>query len=119
MKLTVVIGASPDPSRYSFLATNKLKRYGHKVYPVGIHEGDINGEPVLTNKPPIENVDTITMYVHPRHQKSWYDYILGLKPKRIIFNPGAENPELQKLAEAQGAECLDACTLVMLSTGEY
>ncbi len=119
MKATVVIGASPDPSRYSFLATNKLKQHGHKVYPVGIHEGEINGEKILTDKPHIENVDTVTMYVHPRNQKSWIDYILALKPKRIIFNPGAENPELEKLAIAQGVECLDACTLVMLSIGQY
>jgi predicted CoA-binding protein len=119
MKTTVVIGASPDPSRYSFLATNKLKQYRHKVYPVGIHEGNINGELILIDKPPIADVDTVTMYVHPRNQKSWYDYILGLKPKRIIFNPGAENAELEHLAKQQGIECLDACTLVMLSTGQY
>jgi predicted CoA-binding protein len=119
MKPTVVIGASPDPSRYAFLATNRLKQFGHKVYPVGIHEGNINGEVILTDKPQIEKVDTVTMYVHPRNQKSWYDYILGLKPKRIIFNPGAENAELENLAKQQGIECLDACTLVMLSTGQY
>lgn len=119
MKPTVVIGASSNPERYSYMATVKLKKYGHKVYPIGIKAGNIEGEEILTNKPKPTDVDTVTMYLSAKNQKEWYDYILELKPKRIIFNPGAENVELVNLAKLQGVECLEACTLVLLSIGQY
>lgn len=119
MKPTVIIGASSNPERYSYKATVKLKTYGHKVYPVGIKEGEIEGEKILTNKPVPENVDTVTVYMSAKNQKTLYDYIFSLKPKRIIFNPGAENNELENLASAKGIECIEACTLVMLSIGDY
>lgn len=78
--------------------------------------GDVE---INKEKKPWENVDTITLYLNPTHQKEYYDYILSLKPKRIIFNPGAENEELAALAKKNGIEPLEACTLVMLSTNQY
>lgn len=118
-KPTAVIGASPNADRYSYKATISLQRHGHTVYPVGIKKGKINGLTLITDKPSIENIDTVTLYVGPAHQPYWTEYIIALKPKRIIFNPGTENPEFQALAESLGIEVLEACTLVMLSIGEY
>jgi predicted CoA-binding protein len=118
-KTTAVIGATPKSDRFAYRATVSLNRHGHKVYPIGIHEGEIDGLKILTNKPELNDVDTVTLYVGPRNQVHWIDYILSLKPKRIIFNPGTENQELIDRAEKQGIECIDACTLVMLSIGQY
>jgi len=119
MKKTVVLGASPNPGRYSHMAAERLLRYGHEVVLVGIRKGTIGDLPIHTDKPPIAEVDTITLYVGPDNQPSWYDYILSLQPKRIIFNPGTENPELIQLASEQGIEPSIGCTLVMLGTGAY
>ena len=116
---TVVLGASENTSRYSNMAVRSLVKHGEEVVPVGLKEGEINGIKILKGNPPVENVDTITMYVGPRNQPAWYDYIFSLKPKRIIFNPGAENEELEKMAEEKGIEVVEACTLVMLSIGNY
>jgi uncharacterized protein len=118
-KRTVVIGASPDSKRYSYMATESLNRHGHEVFPVGIHEGSIGGKTIYTDMPNIENVDTVTLYVAPRNQPYWYLYIISLNPKRIIFNPGTENMELYELAGQNDIECLTACTLVLLSLGDY
>lgn len=118
-KHTVVIGASPNPDRYSYKATVSLLNYGHKVYPIGLRSGSINSVSIITERPEIQNVDTVTMYVGPQNQLGWEDYILSLNPKRIIFNPGTENPEFKAKAEALGIECIEACTLVMLSIGNY
>lgn len=119
MKPTVILGASSNPDRYSFLATEKLARYGHDVYPIGIRSGNINGISIITDRPELKNVDTITVYLSALNQKDWYNYILSLNPKRIIFNPGAENPELEQLATEKGINVVNACTLVMLSIGNY
>lgn len=118
-KPTAIIGASPNPERYAYMATTRLKGAGHKVYPVGIHEGDIAGEKILTNKPALKDVHTVTLYVGPRNQPAWIDYIFSLNPKRIIFNPGTENNEFYEAAKAKGIECVEGCTLVMLSIGNY
>jgi predicted CoA-binding protein len=118
-KPTVVIGASPNTDRYSYKATISLQRHGHTVYPVGIKNGEINGLSLITDKPLLENIDTVTLYVGPAHQPYWIEYIIALKPKRIIFNPGTENNEFQTLAESLGIEVLEACTLVLLSIKEY
>ncbi len=118
-KKTVVIGASLNPKRYSNLAVRRLKDHAHEVVAVGLREGEINGIKIQTGKPFVENVDTVTMYVGPQNQSSLYDYIFSLKPRRIIFNPGAENEELEKKAREIGIEVLEACTLVMLSIGDY
>jgi uncharacterized protein len=119
MKPTVILGASSNPDRYSYMATSKLKAYGHKVYPVGIKKGAIEGENIITDKPVPTDVDTVTVYLSDKNQKEWYDYMFALKPKRIIFNPGAENSELENLAASKGIEVVNACTLVMLSIGNY
>ncbi len=121
MKKTVVIGASENPDRYAQLATMSLHKHGHDVVPVGLKEGKINGISILSLKenPDVQNVDTVTLYVGPLHQSAWYDYILRLKPKRVILNPGTENPELEQLLEKNNIEYTAACTLVLLSTGQY
>ncbi|MES2680346.1 MAG: CoA-binding protein [Bacteroidota bacterium] len=118
-KPTVIIGASPDPGRYSYLATASLKKKGHTVFPVGLRAGNIEGENIITDKPALSDIHTVTLYVGQKNQAAWTDYILSLHPKRIIFNPGAENPDLFASAAEQGIECQEACTLVMLSVGTY
>lgn len=118
-KKTLVLGASDNPSRYSYLAINRLKAHQHPVVAVGRKETAVNGIPVTKQRISEEGVDTVTLYLNPRNQVEYYDYILGLKPKRIIFNPGTENEELEKLAKAQGIKTMEACTLVMLGTGQY
>jgi len=118
-KRTVVLGASPNPNRYSYLAVNRLVAHGHDVIAVGKRRGKINNTEVITDHPQIENVDTVTLYLNAQNQKQYYDYILSLHPKRIIFNPGAENKELAGFAVKNNIEPMEACTLVMLSTGQY
>ncbi len=118
-KPTVIIGASNNPERYAYKATKMLSEHGHTVYPVGLREGKINGIDIITQKQVFENIDSVTLYVGPANQPSWYDYILSLNPKRIIFNPGTENPELEKLASEKNIECTEACTLVLLTINNY
>ena len=119
MKKTIVLGATPNPDRYAFQATKRLKAYGHEVIPLGIRKGEIEGIKIENSTPQYEGVDTITLYLNPDLQKPYYDYILSLQPKRIIFNPGTENFELVRLAKQQGIKTEMACTLVMLSIGNY
>ena len=119
MKKTLVLGASPNEARYSNIATQRLHKAGHEVIPVGVREGTIEGIPIQNDLPELTDIDTITLYLNPQRQEDYYDYILGLNPERIIFNPGTENPELMRLAKAQGIEPVIACTLVMLSVGSY
>src|SRR5688572_13310582 len=104
MKKTVIIGATPNPSRYAFLAAKMLSEYQHEFIPVSIKTGEVLGHEILDlrKKPPIKDVDTVTLYIGPQNQPEWYDYIISLKPKRIIFNPGTENSELENLAEQNG-----------------
>lgn len=118
-KLTLVLGASEKPDRYSNLAIKELRTNQFSVIAIGNKEGWVMDVPILKQKPLIENLDTITIYLNKEHQKSYEDYLLSLKPKRIIFNPGAENLSLAKKAEDAGIEVLEACTLVLLSTGQY
>jgi len=118
-KKTVVIGASEKPGRYANIAVERLMRYGHDVVPVGLRKGKINNIEILTGQPEIEAVHTITLYIRPQLQKALYSYLISLKPKRIIFNPGTENKEFEKLAANSGIEVTEACTLVMLSIGSY
>jgi predicted CoA-binding protein len=116
---TLILGASPKPDRYSYMATEKLMKYGHSVAPVGLKAGKIGETDILTGKPNLSDIETVTLYLNPANQEEWYPYILNLKPKRIIFNPGTENPELEALAALKGIATERACTLVMLSTGVY
>ncbi|MBX7107842.1 MAG: CoA-binding protein [Chitinophagales bacterium] len=118
-KFTVLLGASADPSRYAYLAVNRLVQHGHKVLPIGIRQGEVAGVPIVTDHPVVENVDTVTLYLNPKRQQQYYEYILSLHPERIIFNPGTENEELAKLAEDNGIKVTEACTLVLLGTGQY
>lgn len=120
-KKTVIIGATPNSYRYAFMAAESLTSHGHEIVPVGIKRGELEGKPILNIRehPKIEDVDTVTMYIGARHQPEWYDYILSLKPKRIIFNPGTENYEFEDRAKGEGIEIVEGCTLVMLGTRNY
>lgn len=118
---TVIIGASPNPDRAAFQAASMLKARGHEFIPFGIKEGEVLGQQIRNQSElkDISDVHTVTLYVRADLQKSWYDDILKLKPKRIIFNPGTENPEFEQIAEDNEIETAEACTLVLLSTGQY
>ena len=118
-KKTVVFVASTNPGRYSNMAVKKLVNYGHEVVPIGFRDGTIKGLSIQTDFPNVDAVDTVTLYINPFRQREHYDYILGLEPKRIIFNPGTENDDLVQQAQAKGIETLEACTLVLLSIGRY
>jgi predicted CoA-binding protein len=117
--VTLVLGASPNPERYSFLATNLLNDKGYQVYPFGVKKGNIGNAAILNEWPKNGSIDTVTLYVGPAGQLEYYDAIMNLAPRRIIFNPGTENPDLQALAASKGIETVVACTLVMLKTGQY
>ncbi|MBI4947689.1 MAG: CoA-binding protein [Bacteroidetes bacterium] len=119
MKLTLVIGASENTERYSNRAVKQLKKHNVPVAAIGLKAGEIEDIKIQTGFPIIENVDTVTLYVGPQNQPQYYDYILSLKPKRVIFNPGTENPEFEEKIKKVGIEIEEACTLVMLSTGVY
>ncbi|MDX2003618.1 MAG: CoA-binding protein [Chitinophagales bacterium] len=118
-KKTLVLGATEDPSRYANLAINRLLSYGHEVVAIGKEKGAVKNVAIETEKLPFDAVDTVTLYLRPSNQKEYLDYIIGLNPKRIIFNPGTENDELIDLAYKNGIEPIEGCTLVMLSTGQY
>jgi len=118
-KKTLIIGASENPARYSNLAMNRLKNNQHPVVAIGKKEGVVAGIPIVTEKLSMGDIDTVTLYLNPVLQKEYYDYIISLHPKRIIFNPGTENEELAELAKKQGIKPVEACTLVLLSTGQY
>lgn len=119
MKKTLIIGATPDESRYAYKAAHMLKRYNHDIVNVGIKKGEVAG--VTIEKPEIihKDIDTITLYIGPALQEQYHHYILQTKPRRVIFNPGTENAELEKLLNQHGIEPIEACTLVLLSTGQY
>lgn len=118
-KKTLVIGASENIERYSNLAVKKLLKNEHSVVAIGNKKGLINSTVIETEKIPFENIDTISLYLNPDNQKEYYNYILSLNPKRIIFNPGTENDELEVLAKQNGIITEEACTLVLLSTHQY
>lgn len=119
MKKTMVFGASPNPERYAYRAVVALRQNGHEVVAVGGRPGHVGDTSILTGHPEVDDVDTVTMYMGAERQREHYEYLLGLKPKRIIFNPGAENIELARLADSQDIEIVEGCTLVMLSIGNY
>ena len=119
MKKTIVLGASTNPTRYSYLAMHRLKQAGYEAFPIGIKKGIVAEELIRNDLPMIDDIDTITLYLNPKRQEEYYDYILSLHPKRIIFNPGTENIVLANLAKEKNIEVLVACTLVLLSTGQY
>ena len=114
-----MLGASSNPQRYSFIAINRLRNHNHPTVAIGRRKGKVGDIDIDMDKKPIDGVDTITLYLNAANQKQYYDYNLSLKPKRIIFNPGAENDELYDLARKNGIQPMEACTLVLLSTGQY
>lgn len=116
---TLVLGASHKPDRYSNLAVHMLKEYDHEIIALGRRSREVDDWEIVEGKPKLEGVGTVTLYLNPHNQKEYYDYILSLKPRRVIFNPGTENPELKKLLVEAGIEPVSACTLVMLRTGLY
>jgi predicted CoA-binding protein len=118
-KTTVILGASPKSDRYSFIATERLANHGHPVIPLGIKAGQIGEHQIITNRPIIDQVDTVTLYLNPSNQEDWKQYIFSLHPKRVIFNPGTENPEFENELKQKNIEALEACTLVLLSTRLY
>lgn len=118
-KKTLVIGASPKPDRYAYKAVEKLTAFQHEVIALGNRKGKIGDVNIETEQLPIDNLHSITLYLSAKNQISYYDYILGLNPKRVIFNPGTENPDFYKVLEDKGIEAIEACTLVMLSIGNY
>jgi predicted CoA-binding protein len=118
-KKTLVLGATPKPERYAYIATEMLRDYGHEVLPYGIKRGTIGNYTILNEWPTDIEIDTVTLYINPTLQVALYDKIMALKPNRIIFNPGTENPALRKLAQSKKIETLDACTLVLLRSNQY
>ena len=116
---TLVIGASENPERYANKAVRMLREYQHEVVSIGLREGMIDDVPIQTGQPQFADVDTVTLYVGPQRQDGLFDYVVGLQPRRVIFNPGTENPVFQEKLTAAGIEPVEACTLVLLRTGQW
>lgn len=118
---TLVLGATPNPERYAYRAVRLLRQKGVEVVPVGVRSGSIDDLTIEQGQPPVADVHTVTLYINPERQRDYYDYLLGLNPRRIIFNPGTENPELYDLLQNQAPHIAreEACTLVLLQTGGY
>lgn len=119
MKKTLVLGASTNPQRVAYQAIQRLQAAGHEVVAVGNRSGEVDGVTIHKGSTHFSHVDTVTLYLNAQRQKEYYDYIVSLRPKRLIFNPGTENPELAKLARENGITTEVACTLVMLSLDDY
>lgn len=119
MKRTLIIGASNNPERYAYKAAERLLQYGHEIELLGLRNDSVFGQVIDTEKKAFENIDTVTMYVGPQRQDEYFEYIISLKPKRVIFNPGTENPNFEALLAKNNIESEIACTLVLLGTGQY
>lgn len=118
-KKTLIIGATDKPERYAYLALNRLKSHGHPVEGIARREMEVSGVKIRKGKPQFEDIHTVTLYLSAKYQPEYYDYVVGLNPKRVIFNPGTENPEFYNLLDDNGIDYEIACTLVMLSTNQY
>ena len=118
-KKTLVLGASDNPERYSYLAINKLRSHNVETVAIGRKKTKVADVEVGIEKKQFEDIDTVTIYLNQQNQKEYYDYIISLHPSRIIFNPGAENEELSNLVKTNGIKPLEACTLVLLSTDQF
>jgi predicted CoA-binding protein len=119
MKRTLIIGASVNPSRYAYLAAHKLKAHGHPIVLLGRKKGLLLGEEIYVDKVALDDIDTVTLYINSSHQPEYYDYIISLKPKRVIFNPGTENADFENILRTKNIIPVEACTLVLLSIGQY
>ncbi|MDN3671215.1 CoA-binding protein [Echinicola jeungdonensis] len=120
-KKTLIVGVSQNTSRYAYSATEMLQEHKVPFVPIGINKGEVFGKKIknLREKPEISNVHTVTLYINPEHQKEWEDYLISLKPKRLFFNPGAENQAFAEKARKENIEVKNACTMVMLSTDQF
>lgn len=118
-KKTLLLGATTKPDRYAFRAINALTQKGHTVLAIGQNTGEVAGVKIHTKAVPVKNIDTVTLYLNPNRQRDYYNYIVEAQPKRVIFNPGTENPELYQLLELNNIEVEVACTLVLLATNQY
>ena len=118
-KKTLVLGGSSNPTRYSYLAINKLREYNHPVLAIGKRPAQVADVVIVQEMKPVPELDTVTVYLNKENQKNYYDFIITQRPRRVIFNPGAENPEFEKILTNQGIQVLEACTLVLLGTGQY
>lgn len=118
-KVTLVLGASVHPERYANKAIKMLRAHGHTVVGVGRETGTVNDVNIQHDIPADLHPYTVTLYINPRIQKEYYDKVLALKPKRVIFNPGTENPDFEAMLQLNNIQPLEACTLVLLSTGQY
>jgi predicted CoA-binding protein len=118
-KKTLVLGASTKPERYAYKAIESLVTKGHSVLAIGQHAGEVSGIKIQTKLIPIKNIDTVTLYLNPLRQRDYYNYIIEAKPKRVIFNPGTENPQFYQLLQGNGIAVEVACTLVLLATNQY
>jgi len=116
---TLIIGASIKPERYSYKAAQKLLEHGHEIVLIGNKEDELFNIPIFKEKINIENLDTVTLYLSSKFQVEYYDYILSLKPRRVIFNPGTENEEFISLLKENNIEAEIACTLVLLATNTF
>lgn len=119
MKKTLVIGASLNPGRYSNIAINRLVSYEHPVVAIGLRIGEVAGIEITKDKESFKKVDTVTLYLNAKRQVDYYNYIISLNPKRVIFNPGTENPEFYTILNENNIDFEEACTLVLLSTNQY
>lgn len=118
-KKTVVLGATSKPEKYAFKAISLLVEKGYSVIAIGQNAGEVAGVKIKTKAIPLKNIDTITLYLNPARQRDYYNYIVEAKPKRVVFNPGTENPELYQLLELNGIQVEVACTLVLLTLNQY
>ena len=119
MKKTLIIGATPNPTRYAYRAAQMLKAKGHSIVNVGIKKGEVAGVEIEPADVIHDDIHTITLYIGPQLHESYIDYILKTNPKRVVFNPGTENYALKIKLRENAIEAVDACTLVLLSTGQY
>lgn len=119
MKRTLIIGASNNPERYAYKAAERLLAHGHEIELSGIRPDTVFGHTIDTEKKMYNQIDTVTLYIGPQRQPEYYDYILSLKPQRVIFNPGTENSEFEMLLTKNGIEAEEACTLVLLGTNQF
>ena len=119
MKKTLIIGATPNADRYAYRAAHMLTAKGHPIVNIGIKQGEVAGVKIEKPAAPYQDIDTVTLYIGKDLQEGYYDYIIDTKPKRVIFNPGTENPAFEKMLDQHDIEPIEACTLVLLSIGQY
>jgi len=119
MAKTIVLGASPDPLRFSNKAVKSLIRHNHEVIPLGNRTGRIAGKDIIIGQPDFEDIHTVALYLNPENQKEYYNYIVKLSPRRVIFNPGTINEELIELVKKNNIEPVLDCALIMLNNNKY